>query len=62
MTIDVIVVDAGSGLTPWTRRFWLRAQLVLLVTTTDDAAVMDAYAAIKLSVADATAAATFACW
>ena len=44
---DLIVVDAGRGLTPWTRRFWLRAKLVLLVTTPDDAAVLDAYAAIE---------------
>lgn len=49
---DLLVIDTGSGLTPWTRRFWLRAQLVLLVTTTNDLALMDAYAAIKLSAAD----------
>ena len=53
---DLLVVDAGSGLTPWTRRFWLRARLVVAVATTDDVAVMDTYAAIKLSAADATAA------
>jgi flagellar biosynthesis protein FlhG len=50
--IDLVVVDAGSGLTAWTRRFWLRAQCVVLVTTTDDASVMDAYAAMKASSAD----------
>jgi flagellar biosynthesis protein FlhG len=49
---DLLVVDVGSGLTSWTRRFWLRARLVIAVTTTDDTAVMDTYAAIKLSVAD----------
>ena len=46
------MVDAGSGLTAWTRRFWLRAQCVVLVTTADDASVMDAYAAMKASSAD----------
>jgi len=50
--IDLVVVDAGSGLTAWTRRFWLRAQCVVLVTTADDASVMDAYAAVKGSSAD----------
>lgn len=50
--IDLIVVDAGCRLTAWTRRFWLRAQSVVLVTTTDDASVMDAYAAMKASLAD----------
>ena len=48
----MVVVDAGSGLTAWTRRFWLRAQCVVLVTTADDASVMDAYAAMKASSAD----------
>jgi flagellar biosynthesis protein FlhG len=49
---DLLVVDLGSGLASWTRRFWLQAQLVLLVTTTDSAALMDSYAMIKRSVAD----------
>jgi flagellar biosynthesis protein FlhG len=50
--IDLVVVDAGCGLTAWTRRFWLRAQCVVLVTAADDASVMDAYSAIKASSAD----------
>jgi len=54
--VDLIVIDAGSGLTPWTRRYWLRSRLVLLVTTTDGPALMDSYAAIKLSAADEVAA------
>ena len=29
--------------TPWMRRFWLRAELVMLVTTTDDFAFLDSY-------------------
>jgi flagellar biosynthesis protein FlhG len=45
---DVMVIDTGAGLSPLARRLWLRAQLVLLVTTCDDAALMDAYAAVKL--------------
>ncbi len=49
---DLVVVDAGSGLTAWTRRFWLRAQCVVLVTTADDASVMDAYSAMKASSTD----------
>ncbi len=50
--VDLIVVDAGNGLTAWTRRFWQRAQLVVLVATTSDAALLATYAAIKLSSAD----------
>src|SRR4029079_19346229 len=50
--IDLVVVDAGCGITAWTRRLWLRAQCVVLVTTADDASVMDAYAAMKASSAD----------
>ncbi len=46
-TADLLVVDAGSGLTQWTRRFWQQAQLVLLVTTAEDAAIVDTYAVIK---------------
>ncbi|MEX0612373.1 MAG: AAA family ATPase [Pirellulales bacterium] len=51
-SIDLLVVDMGSGLTAWSRRLWLRAQLVLLVTTSDSSALMDSYATIKRSVAD----------
>lgn len=44
---DALVVDAGSGVNHWTRRLWQEATLVLVVTTPDDMAVMDAYAVIK---------------
>jgi flagellar biosynthesis protein FlhG len=44
---DAIVIDSGSGSTTATRRLWLRATLVVLVSTAEDAAVMDAYAALK---------------
>jgi MinD-like ATPase involved in chromosome partitioning or flagellar assembly len=50
---DVAVVDAGNGVTPWTRRFWRHALLVLVATTTEDSAVMDCYATIKLALTDA---------
>jgi flagellar biosynthesis protein FlhG len=49
---DIVVVDTGSGMTPWTRRFWRQAQMALVVTTTDDAAVMASYATIKLAAVD----------
>jgi flagellar biosynthesis protein FlhG len=49
---DLVVVDAGGGMTAWTRRLWLRAQCVVLVTGADDASVMDAYSTIKASTAD----------
>jgi flagellar biosynthesis protein FlhG len=44
---DVILVDTGAGLSRVARRLWLRSQLVILIATCDDAAVMDAYAAAK---------------
>ncbi len=49
---DVVVVDTGYGLTAWSRRFWMQARLVVLVTTTDDASILAAYTALKLSAAD----------
>jgi flagellar biosynthesis protein FlhG len=45
---DVVILDVGSGLTHVVRRFWQAADRVLLVTTPDNIAVMDAYAAIKV--------------
>ncbi len=50
---DLILMDAGRGSSSWTQRLWNRAKLILLVTTPDDAAVLDAYAALKVGVADA---------
>jgi flagellar biosynthesis protein FlhG len=50
---SVIVVDTGTGLSPWTQRFWTSARLAILVTTPDDQAVMDTYAAFKRCTADA---------
>ncbi|MCI0491656.1 MAG: AAA family ATPase [Planctomycetes bacterium] len=49
---DLLIVDTGSGLSPWTQRFWQRSRLVIVVTTSDDIAVMDTYAAIKLGIPD----------
>jgi flagellar biosynthesis protein FlhG len=43
-----VVVDAGSGLGSILGRFWRAADAVLMVTTPDPLAVMDAYAAIKV--------------
>jgi MinD-like ATPase involved in chromosome partitioning or flagellar assembly len=47
-----LIIDTGCGVTPWTKRFWVRSQVVLLVTSTDDLALLDAYMALKLSAAD----------
>jgi flagellar biosynthesis protein FlhG len=49
---DLLVVDAGSGASPWMRRFWLRAELVIVVTTPDDLALLDTYALIKQNVGE----------
>jgi flagellar biosynthesis protein FlhG len=45
---DTVVVDAGEGASSLTASFWKVAQTVLLVTSTDAAAVMDSYATIKM--------------
>jgi flagellar biosynthesis protein FlhG len=45
--VDAIVIDAGCGLDRVMERFWRSADQVLLVTTPDDTAVMDAYAVVK---------------
>ena len=52
---DVLVIDAGSGVDAWTQQLWQQRRLVLLVTTPDDVAVIDAYATIKHGVCRTTA-------
>jgi flagellar biosynthesis protein FlhG len=49
---DLVVVDGGRGLTPWSQRFWSQGKLIVLVSTPDDDAVLDAYAMIKQSAAN----------
>ena len=46
---DVILLDAGDGMSPWVQCLWKAAQQILLVTTTEAAAVTKSYATIKLS-------------
>lgn len=46
---DVVLVDAGAGMTPWVDQLWQLAHRVLLITTPAPAAVVDAYAAVKHS-------------
>ena len=46
---DVVVLDAGSGMSPWVQQLWKSAQQILLVSTNESVAVMDSYAAVKLS-------------
>jgi len=45
---DIIVLDAGSGPNEVLRRYWHAADQVLLVTTPDPNAIMDAYATAKV--------------
>jgi MinD-like ATPase involved in chromosome partitioning or flagellar assembly len=54
---DVVVLDAGSSRTHFARRCWQAASAVVVVTTNDSQAIMNAYAAIKaLAQAEAPAA------
>jgi len=51
--VDLVVVDAGSGLNGLDAAVLVcGAQCVVLVTTADDVSVMDAYAVMKASSAD----------
>ena len=45
---DCVLVDAGNGSNRLMKRLWQAADLVLLVTTSELASVMDAYASVKL--------------
>jgi flagellar biosynthesis protein FlhG len=45
---EVVVVDAGNGIGEVSHRFWQAAEFVLLVTTPDPNAIMDAYACVKV--------------
>ena len=45
---EVVVIDAGSQPDPLARQLWQTADRVLLVTTVETAAIMDAYTLIKL--------------
>lgn len=45
---DAVVLDAGGGTSRLVRAFWQAADAVLVVTTPDLTAVMDAYASIKI--------------
>ena len=47
--VDWLVVNAGAGFSPDRLDVWQRASRLLLVTTTDEQAILDAYAALKLA-------------
>ena len=45
----MVIVDAGSGMTPWIQRWWRAAKQVFLITTEQEQAVKNSYAAVKLA-------------
>jgi len=45
---EIMVIDAGNRTDPLARQLWESADRVLLTTTVETAAIMDAYASIKL--------------
>jgi MinD-like ATPase involved in chromosome partitioning or flagellar assembly len=45
----LVLIDAGSGMSPWAQQLWRAAQQILLISTPDSVAVMDSYAAVKHS-------------
>ncbi|HVU88758.1 MAG TPA: AAA family ATPase [Pirellulales bacterium] len=44
---DVVLLDVGASINPVSRTFWRAVDEVLLVTSADSVAVMDAYATVK---------------
>ena len=46
---DVVLLDAGDGMSPWVQWLWKAAQQILLVTTAEPAAITESYATIKLA-------------
>jgi flagellar biosynthesis protein FlhG len=45
---DFVIVDCGAGVSSLTRRFSLASDLLILVTTPEPTAVVDAYATLKI--------------
>jgi flagellar biosynthesis protein FlhG len=52
--VDTVVVDAGCVGNASARRLWLRSSMVVLVTTAEGPAILDAYAKLKQSAVDAS--------
>jgi flagellar biosynthesis protein FlhG len=46
---DLIVLDAGNGMSPWVERMWTAAIQILLVTTPDTSSVREAYTVVKMA-------------
>jgi flagellar biosynthesis protein FlhG len=46
---DVVLVDAGHGMTPWVQNWWRAAEQVFLITTEHEATVKESYVAAKLA-------------
>ena len=46
---DVLLLDCGHGMNPWTNRIWQLAAHVVLVMTPSDNSTLDAYTAVKLA-------------
>ncbi len=49
---EVVLVDVGTARSPFVQRFWQAADAVLVVSTDDTAAIIDAYSAIKVLCTD----------
>jgi MinD-like ATPase involved in chromosome partitioning or flagellar assembly len=47
--VDVVLLDAGSGMNAWIDRLWQLARQVLLLATPGSQSLLDSYAAVKLS-------------
>jgi len=46
---DLVLVDAGHGMTPWVQRWWRVAQQIFLVVTEEESVVKDSYVTVKLA-------------
>lgn len=46
---DIVLLDAGEGMSPWVGWLWKSAQQILLVTNTEESSIKESYATLKLA-------------
>jgi flagellar biosynthesis protein FlhG len=49
---DLVIVDLGSGMSPWAERLWSAALQILLVTRCDSRSLLESYATVKAASPD----------
>lgn len=44
---DIVLVDTGNGMTPWVQNWWQAAAQIVLVTTSEERSITNAYTMVK---------------